>query len=139
MEKFKKFIPFIVGAVLIGVGIFVNIRSGELVKVCTERTTATVVSMQEEIDTSDATTDSFRYIYYPIISYEAGDRTIEKQLSSGSNTPEYRIGETLEILYNPNNVEEFIVAGENQNITWIILVGIGAAFIVAGVVLLFKK
>ena len=136
MEKFKKFIPAILGVVLMGVGVYSYFRAGELTKVCTEKAVATVVDMREDIDTSS---EGMRYMYYPIISYEADGRTIEKELGSGSNTPAYRINDKIDILYNPAKVEEFIVAGENQNITWIILGGLGLVFLGVGVYVIAKK
>ncbi len=136
MEKFKKFIPAILGVVLIGVGIFSYFRAGELVKVCTEKAVATVVDMREDIDTSS---DEMRYVYYPIVNYEADGRTVEKELGSGSNTPAYRINDKIDILYNPAKVEEFIVAGENQNITWIIFGGVGILLLGAGIYTIVKK
>lgn len=136
MEKIKKFIPLIAGLALIGAAVFTYFRTGELVKNCTEKTTATVVDMHEEIDTSP---EGLRYIYYPVVQYKAGDLTLEKRLSSGTNTPAYRINETLDILYNPANAEEFIVAGENQNLVWIFLGAFGLIFLAAGIYLLAKK
>ena len=136
MEKFKKFIPAILGVVLMGVGVYSYFRAGELVKVCTEKAVATVVDMREDIDTSS---EGMRYMYYPIVSYEADGRTIEKELGGGSNTPAYRINDKIDILYNPAKVEEFIVAGENQNITWIILGGLGLVLLGVGVYVIAKK
>ena len=136
MEKFKKFIPAILGVVLIGVVIFSYFRAGELVKVCTEKAVATVVDMREDIDTSS---DEMRYVYYPIVNYEADGRTVEKELGSWSNTPAYRINDKIDILYNPAKVEEFIVAGENQNITWIIFGGVGILLLGAGIYTIVKK
>lgn len=136
MEKIKKFIPIILGLILIGVGVFFYFRSGDLAKKCTEKATATVVDMREDFDT---TGQEVRYMYYPIVEYEVNGQKITKELSSGENTPAYRINEKIDILYNPNNTEEFIVAGENQNITWIILGGIGVLFLVIGVFLAIKK
>ena len=48
MEKLKKFIPLLIGLILLGGSVFFYFRAGELVKVCTEKTTATVVSMRED-------------------------------------------------------------------------------------------
>ncbi len=138
MNTFKKFIPLILGVVLVGAGIFTYFRGNELAKVCTEKTTATVVSMREEFDTS-SNTEGMRYIYYPIVEYQVNGNSIRKELGSGSNPPAYSVNDTVEILYNPNKAEEFIVAGENQNIVWIILTGIGAVFTCVGIFLLFKK
>ena len=136
MEKAKKFIPLVIGIALIGFGVFTYFRTGELVRVCTEKTTATVVDMREDFDASN---DTIRYVYYPIIEYTVNDQLVEQELSSGSNTPAYRIGETLEILYNPNNVKEFLVAGENQNLSWILASAVGVVFLVVGIVVLVKK
>lgn len=138
MEKFKKFIPFIIGVVLIIVGVVVNIRAGELARVCTEKATATVVNMREDF-TADADTDGLRYMYYPVIEYQAGGQTVRGEMGSGSNPPAYSINDTAEILYNPSKVDEFIVAGENQNIAWIIFVGLGVLFIGAEIYLVVKK
>jgi len=137
METFKKFIPAIIGVILLGAGVFFYFRSGELVKNCTERATATVVDMREDIDTSSSS--EMRYLYFPIIEYETTERTVTKEIDSGYNTPVYRINEKIEILYNPNNVEEFIVAGENQNIVWMILGGLGIVFLGVGIFVIFKK
>lgn len=137
MEKFKKFIPLILGVILIGAGVFFYFKNADLTKKCTEKTIATVVDMDEEIDTSSANTE-MRYMYYPIVQYKVSERVIENRLDTGANVPEYRINDKVEIMYNPNNVEEFIVAGANLNIVWIILVGLGVTFVLAGIVVVVK-
>lgn len=138
MNGFKKFIPLILGIVLVGAGIFTYFRGNELARVCTEKSTATVVNMREEFDTS-TNTEGMRYLYYPIIEYQASGATVKGELGSGSNPPAYSINDKVEILYNPSKTSEFIVAGENQNIVWIILTGLGAIFTCVGIFLLFKK
>lgn len=138
MEKFKKIIPIILGVVLIGAGVFMYFRANELARVCTEKATATVVNMREDF-TSDADTDDIRYIYYPVIEYQANGTTIRSELSSGSNPPAYSVNDTLQILYNPNKTSEFIVAGENQSIVWIVLGGLGIIFLGAGIFVAVKK
>ena len=138
INKYGKFIALVLGLVLIGAGIFMYFRSNELVRVCTEKATATVVSMREDFE---ATTDTegTRYIYYPVIEYKVNENTVKGELGSGSNPPAYSIGDTVEILYNPGKTEEFIVAGENQSITWIIFGGLGIIFIAASIFLFDKK
>jgi len=137
MEKFKKFIPAILGVLLIGGGVFSYFRAGELSRVCTEEATATVVNMREELD---STTDGgIRYVYYPIIEYQANGQTISGEISSGSNSPIYSINETLTVLYNPNKTEEFIVKGENPYIAAFIIGGIGVVFLGVGIYVIFKK
>lgn len=138
INKYSKFIALIIGIILIGVGVFTYFRSNELARVCTERTTATVVSMREDFESS-TDTDGMRYVYYPIVEYQANGTTIKGELSSGSNPPAYSVNDTVEILYNPNKTSEFIVAGENQNITWIIFSGLGVIFIGASIFLFIKN
>lgn len=136
MEALKKFIPTIIGVVLIGVGVYSYFRAGELTRACTEKAVATVVDMREDIDTSS---EGMRYMYYPIVNYEANGQTVEKELGSGSNTPAYHINDKIDILYNPSKVDEFIVAGENQNVTWIIFGGLGIVFLGVGIYMIVKK
>lgn len=138
MEKFKKILPALLGIILIGAGVFFYFRAGELTKVCTEKTTATVVSMREDF-TSDTSTEGMRYIYYPVIEYQAAGETVKGELPSGGNPPAYSINDQVIILYNPNKTSEFIVEGENQNITWIILGGIGIVLLGAGIYTILKK
>lgn len=138
MEKVKKFIPLIIGVVLIGAAVFFYFRAGELARVCTEKTTATVVNMREEM-TTEADSNEIRYLYYPVIEYEANGSKVKGELGSGSNPPAYSVNDTLEVLYNPNKTSEFIVAGENQYFVVIILGGIGVIFALVGIYLMLKK
>ena len=138
ITKYSKFIALLIGLALIGAGVITYFRSNELAKVCTEKTTATVVNMREEFDAT-SNTEGTRYIYYPVIEYQVGDSTIKSELTSGSNPPLYSINDKIDILYNPNKTSEFIVAGENQSIFWIILCGIGVAFVGVGIFLFVKK
>lgn len=137
MEKFKKFIPLLIGLILLGGGVFFYFRAGELTKVCTEETTATVVSMREDFST-DVDTDGVRYTYYPVIEYEAAGKTVKGELGA-SNPPAYSVNDKVDILYNPNKTSEFIVVGENQNFSWILLGGLGVIFLAVGIYTLVKK
>lgn len=136
--KYSKFIALLVGIVLIGVGIFTYFRSNELAKVCTEKTTATVVSMREEFEAS-SDTEGTRYVYYPVVEYQANGSTVKGEIPNASNPPIYSVNDTIEIFYNPNKTSEFIVSGENQSIFWIILCGAGVVFIAVSIFLFIKK
>lgn len=138
ITKYSKFITLIAGIILVGFGIFSYFRGNELTKVCTEKATATVVSMRESFEV-DSSNEGMRYIYFPVVEYTANGNTVRGELGSGSNPPAYSVNDTIEILYNPAKTDEFIVAGENQNITWIIFGGLGVAFIVVSILLFLKK
>ena len=60
------------------------------------KTTATVIELLEEYDEGSAT-------YTPVFKYinEMGD-TITFESSTGSNPPEYRVGDIENIIYMPN-------------------------------------
>ncbi len=135
---YNKFIALLIGVVLIGVGIFTYFRNNELAKVCTEKTTATVVSMREDYEFA-TDSEGARYVYYPVIEYQAGGSTVRGEITNGSNPPIYSVNDTIEIFYNPNKTSEFIVVGENQSIFWIVLCGIGVVFIGVGIFLFIKK
>ena len=136
--KYGKFVALLVGVIMIGVGVFTYFHNNELAKVCTEKVTATVVSMREEFEAS-SDTEGTRYIYFPVIEYQANGTSVKAEIANGSNPPVYSVNDNVEIFYNPNKPSEFIIAGENQSIFWIILCGMGVVFIGVGIFLFIKK
>lgn len=133
----KKFGAIIIGFIFVAVGVFLYFNNQRLSKVCTRETMATVVDMKEDFEIDEGVT---RYMYYPVIEYMADNEMIEETMKSGSSTPAYRIGEEINILYNPNKVTEFIVKGDtSSNIMSIIFVALGGVLVVLGIVTLLKK
>lgn len=66
-----------------------------------ERTTGEVVRLDERWDTdSDGARSK---AYYPEFSYKVEGRNYSVVSNSGSNPSSFRIGEQVEVLYNPNN------------------------------------
>ena len=129
----KRVLPVILGIVIIAVGVFLTIKSKDLEKKCTAEAVGTVVEIVRE-ETQDE--DNFtRYTYYPVIEYKAGDRTVTKQSSTGSGTSEYNVNDKIDILYNPDNVEEYIIKGDKtSNIIGIIFIVVGIVVSVLGVI-----
>lgn len=128
----RKLILFIVGIVAISLGIFIIVSGNKLAKVCTEETVATVVAVtREETTDSDGYTS---YEYYPQIEYKAGEQTVSTRGNATSDSSQYKENDQIEILYNPNNVEEFIVKGDNSSrIGGIIWIVIGVIVLLVGV------
>ena len=124
----KKLLVIIFGIIFIGAGIFSIVKGNELVKKCTVETTATVIQLKEE--SSSDSDGLISYTYYPIIEYKVGERTITEQGITGSNPSKYNINDKVEILYNPDKAEEFIIKGDSSS-NWI-----GIIFIVVGVVVI---
>ena len=137
MTKLQKIGVIIVGIIFVGVGVFMFIKDRNLVKNCTEETSATVVDFEEEFQTDD---DGSTYMYYPVIEYNVGEQTIKSKMDKGSSTPAYKLNEKITILYNPNKVNEFIVKGDKSlNIFSFVFIGLGALLTVYGNVILLKK
>ena len=106
----QKYSLLIIGVIFIAVGGFLFYRSADLEKKCTEEAKATVVDMEEEMSSDD---DGMSYIYYPIVEYKVGSKTVKAKMSSGSSNPKYKINDKVTILYNPDKTSEFIVKGDN--------------------------
>ncbi|MBQ9279741.1 MAG: DUF3592 domain-containing protein [Clostridia bacterium] len=124
----NSIVSIIVGAVFLALGIFMLNQSNALKERCTEEASGTVVQMVEEISSDPDSTD---YTYYPVVEYQAGDQTVSKKSSIGSNPSPYQVGDKVEVLYNPDEVEEFIIVGEDTGkIFQIIFIVIGAVILV---------
>lgn len=129
----NKIIVIVVGLIFLGVGIFTYFNNKRLVKVCTKEAVATVVRYEEKWDDES-------YMYCPVVEYLAGEKSINKEIGTCSTKREYSIGEKLNILYNPDKIEEFIIKGEKATGFFsYIFMGLGAVVIVAGIVCKFDK
>lgn len=132
----KKIFTILFGLVFVAVGIFSLMNGNKQIKNCTVETVGTVVQIKEEMGTEEDEDGITRttYTYYPVIEYKAGDKTITKQYSTGSNSLKYKTNDKVDILYNPNNVEEYIIKGDkSSNILGVIFIVAGAFVSIAGV------
>ena len=122
MEKrFGKFLKFtmggvgtiIAGLIFIVAGIaFLKNGTGKQ-KRCIQETTGIVVEIKEEKRTKTDKSGSIyhEYIYYPVIEYKAGDKTVRKISNEITTYPRYKVNDKVDILYNPDNIEEYIMKG----------------------------
>lgn len=132
----QRFGALVIGIIFIAVAVFMYFKNSYLVKNCTIDAIATVVDMREELSTD---VDNNGFMYYPIIEYQAGDRKVTTELGEGSSTPSYRINEKINILYNPNKPEEFIIKGDSSsNVVSIIFGILGLGVFAYGVVVAIK-
>ena len=125
----KKILIILIGIIVSGVGIFLLINEKGLSKRCTVEAVGTVVDIrvEESTEEEDGLTRTV-YTYFPVIEYNARDKIVSKKSNTGSNSEKYNIKDRVDILYNPNNIEEYIIKGDKTgNI-------LGVVFIVAGIV-----
>ena len=131
----KRVGTILIGIVFVVVGIVLMMNESNLKKRCTVETIGTIVRIDKEQRIVEDE-DSIRkeYTYYPVIEYEAGSLTFTEKVSSGtSNASKYYIDEKVEILYNPEKADEFILKGNNNAIfPYIIFVALGVLAVALG-------
>jgi hypothetical protein len=66
--------------------------------------------------------------YYPVLTYNISDDVFTKKSPIGSSSPRYKIGEEVEVRYNPYKPEEFYIKKDGLKI------GFFAFFITFGVI-----
>ena len=129
----KRLIMIIIGFIAIGLGVFFIVSGNNLKKVCTEEATGTIVGILREEETdSDGYTS---IVYTPQIEYKVGEQSVTIRGNGSSNASNHIVGEQIEIMYNPNKVEEYMIKGDNSsNIGGIIWIVLGTVALLAGVV-----
>lgn len=121
----RFFIPM--GLILIVAGILLMVFSaGDYVE-----TTATVKTVEEVVVTSEETNQTEYEIKF---DYEVGGKTYH---GSFQLTKEYKVGDEMTIYYDSSNPEK-ITNTKNGNLIGIIMIGVGAVAIVAGVFMTIK-
>ncbi len=129
----KRIGIILLGIIIVTIGILRIVTSSEMVKKCIEPAEGIVVEIeQDEFYNSDD--GRYEYTYYPVIKYEAKGRTVEERYDVGSSKSEYSIGEQVNILYNPDNVEQYLIEGyKSSNILEIAFIIVGVFVVVAGI------
>ncbi len=124
---------YIVAAVMLLIGILIVFFDRRKRARCTEETTATIVSVGEDVSRDGSGHKERSYTAY--YEFTARGGTVRRQ--GGTSTTrkrKYKRGETRQVKYNPDNPNEFIVIGDSGNsVGGIVLIIL--AIVIAGVVL----
>ena len=117
MNLFFVIFPGICGLIgviftAIGVGITRNRRRKE--QLCTMYTTGTVVDVVRRVSHSSG---SSSVSWHPVFSYYAGGQQIVKESHFGNSKPQFTVGQTVQVYYDPYDPERYYVA-ERSAITW---------------------
>ena len=134
----KKILVIISGIIVLVVGIILFLNAKGLEKRCTAEAIGKVVDfkIEEGTETEDGYVRT-TYTYFPIIEYKAGNKTVTKQSSIGSQSKKYSINDQVDILYNPDNIEEYTIKGDStSNYLSIIFIIVGIIIVLVGV---FKR
>jgi hypothetical protein len=127
---------------LIGLGIAWfgwNVRAQTLEFIeASDRAEGTVVQVVSQARTSNGEQKTY---FYPVIEFVTRDgESVRFQDSTGSNPPEYREGERVQVLYDPLTPESARI--ESFAGLWLmptVLLGFGAVFVLFGVLGFFNS
>ncbi|MFH0886633.1 MAG: DUF3592 domain-containing protein [bacterium] len=75
-------------------------------------------------------------IFYPIIQYNIVDKPVRARSTIGSNPPPYFIGDTVNVLYNPKDPDDFMMGEIPKGLIYLMKIG-GLISIIFGIILLF--
>lgn len=117
------------GLMFAAIGAWFVVRSIMQKVNCTESTIGRVTDIS--IERNRDSDGHISVMKYPIFEYDVnGEHFIEKS-RVGSNTTKYRIGQEVEIFYDPNKNDNFYVSGEHAtSIMGIIFFIMGMAVVI---------
>ena len=120
---------WIIAAILFVCAKGVDRRISESKKDCVEKTTATVVDVEEVYKRN---VDTYNYTWYPAYEfYVNGERVVQKSVI-GTEKNSVQTGQQTILYYNPENPHMIYVPAENQTSVSTILKIIGIAFVICG-------
>lgn len=133
-------VVFLVGFVVVLIGVAMLMRAEHLKKVCTGRADGEVVDLiqktsqttEHDKETGRTTTET-RTMFYPMYRYEANGQAVIRQSSTGTSSPRFAKGQRVTICFNPDRVEQYYVAEDKAFSRFgIIVIVMGVLVMVAG-------
>lgn len=100
----------LVGAIflIIGIAMFNNRKKKE--RNCTLMTHGKVTDMVRR--KSYNRDGEYTLSWYPVVEYNVGELKFTKESPYGSYQPKYTIGQDIEVYYNPEDYDEYYIAGD---------------------------
>jgi hypothetical protein len=123
---------WIVGLIFILIPLINIIKRAIKSKRCTAITSATITAIKERTITRN-NIDSTTYI--PTVSYTVNGQQCSREFAKAYVPGTYRVGQTVEIMYNPDKPTEINKHGSSNKADVVILI-IGFVIILVGVVML---
>ena len=139
MNQFNKYLlpgfAFIMGVIALIVGIYTNATKDRF----DMTVTATVVDVQEELNTAAADEDVGRYEIKAYITYEVNGVKYEN-VESPYNNDDVKIGDKADILVQSQNPTKYAAVDNAKSGKYFIIIGaVVAAFGLGGTVITFIK
>ncbi len=126
---------WLVGVIFIFVSIISMIRRSIKTRRCTERKSATITAVKEKVQRRN---DVVSREYIPTISYTVNGQEYSREFAKAYVADTYHVGQTLEIMYNPDKPTEINKQISNTKADLVMLV-IGLVVILIGIIMLVLK
>lgn len=112
----KSFLICVIwGIVLLAFGVISIIKELKRSARCTEHTPGYVVDVIKDQRINDDGNKTKRYSYTPVFEYMIDGKTFRSQSNvSTGDKYEYKIGDSVNILYNPQQPDEFLIKGKSK-------------------------
>ena len=118
----------LVGIIFFIIGIFLIINRKKKEKNCTSRTYGKVIDIVKR--RYHDVNGGYSYMWHPVFEYNIGNQKFIKESAYGRTECKYAVGQNVEIYVNPENYNEYYVAGETASKT------LGIIFTCVGIVLI---
>ena len=120
-------ICFFLGIVFLILGIAINNNRKKKEKRCTLKTCGKVINVVKH-NNYDNSQEIRTSSWYPVIEYRIGENIIKAESHYGNIKPQYKIGQEVQIYYNPQNYNEYYIEGNKVQTTISkIFMGVGIA------------
>ena len=117
----------VTGIVFLIAGIVMKNNSQKIRERCTQKTIGKV------IDIAKIEMDRYDYTWVPIFEYMVGERKFKKESRYGGVQNKYKIGQEIEVYYNPENPNDSYIGKEEGKSTGFFAIIIGATVIGIGI------
>ena len=124
------------GLIFLLIGLVFKKSSEEKRIKCTEKTTAKIKDIKSDYF-GDALNEHSYVSYFPVIEYNIENKNYVRKYDVGFKKNTYEIGDEVEILYNPEEPNEFYFAGDKTSAKIGELFPVlGGGFLTLGVIIL---
>lgn len=120
------------GAAISAIGIIGLFKGSGKKKRCTASALAVIAEIEKDTEEPEGESTRKKYTYTPIYEFTVNGNTIRKSGGFYShNEKEFRVGDTVNVTYNPDKPEEFLVNGKNGGRAFSVALLLFGLFIIA--------
>lgn len=100
----------LIGVIFLVIGIVMINNRKKKERNCTSKTYGKVTNIVTHKNYNE--NSGYSTSWHPVIEYNVGELKFIKESQCGSSQPKYAIGQDVEVYYNPENYNEYYVAGD---------------------------